>query len=220
MKKLLVTLAALAIGMSSLFAWTNIPTLGITGPVLNFINPIDSELDTIKINGTGLNLGYIGYFDFGLAFKDSTSIGFGTAHSNYFDNMESPSFGPLGIDITEIIGVGYGAIRTDNLFLGVFGNVGFSTDVAAAAKKTDEYNYGQALVVESFLVGADVTVVYTPSTIFSLFGSVSVNAAFGGIQTASEAINRETDRRNEHTDSFFAEPFVKILPTVGIAWKF
>lgn len=220
MKKIVLTLAALAIGMSSLFAWTNIPILGITGTIPTFITPADSELDTIKTNGVGLNLGYIGYFDFGLAFKDTTALGFGTAKSNYFDSLNSPFYGPFGIDFSEIIGVGYGVIRTDNLFLGVFGNIGVSTEIAVAAKKTNEYKTGKVIVAESLLLGTDVTAVYTPSKVFSLFASVSVNAAFGGVETASAVVYEGKDLKSHDEEWYSANPYLKVLPTIGIAWKF
>jgi len=226
MKKLLVSLAALAIGMSSLFAWTNTITLGIEGSVPTKTKTVISEGGDYTFNATGLELGYIGYFDTGLAFLDQTSVGFGTVKGDPFDSFTDPVFGPMNIEVNEIIGVGYGIIRTENLFLGAFGIIGSSTDIAFAGKKDENIANATTAVVESFLYGANISCVYTPSKVFSVFGSVSVCGTIGSTYFANGSIeiNKDDVEKSKVQDPTVKErlntPGIKILPTIGVAWRF
>lgn len=226
MKKLIALAVAITLSISSLFAWTNIINLGVEGSVPTHANTILDGAEDFTFNATGAEFGYIGYFDFGLAVFDHTSVGLGTVKGEPFDSFADPIFGPMNFEVNELLGVGYGIIRNENLFLGAFGIIGSSTDIAFAGKEAENIANATAVVSESFLYGANVTCVYTPSKIFSVFASVSFCGTIGITTFASQSmeINEEKIEKStlkkpavkEHLNS----PGIKVLPTIGVAWKF
>lgn len=223
MKKLIALAAAITLSATSLFAWTNIITLGTKGGVPVYADPVETEAPAFEFDAYGIDLSYIGFFDFGLAIKNSTSIGLGPSRSHDFDSLDGSYFGPMCVEVNETFGVGYGIIRKENLFLGIFGTVGCSTDVAFAGKKTGGIATGQAAVLESFYLGTDVTAVYTPSKVFSIYASLAASVGSGVMEIAEGRYNFRDEHDSKDygiSESFVVYPYFKFVPTLGIAWKF
>lgn len=221
MKKIIAGLAALVLGASSLFAWTNIVDLGITGSIPEKIETTGKNSSSYTFNNIGIDIGYIGIFDSNLAIKAATKVGLGSVDAAVLDAFTDPEIGPLNINATETIGVGYGFINTDNLFLGVFGNIGASCNVGVAAREDDDYRYATSVVSSTYFIGADISAVYTPTSIFSIYGSVSANIAYGMVTSGSIKQNL-SNRDDIVTDSkeHLTKPYFKLIPTIGVAWKF
>jgi len=229
MKKILGLAAALVIGMSSLFAWTNIITLGMTGSIPTVAEPVSSDYDTITFTTGGINIDYIGLFDSGLAVMSKTTCGFGRADSDLFSNI-GHSYGPYAISGMELLGVGYGVVNQDNLFVGVFGTAGYIAEAAFTVGKDSNTVSAGAVVLDAFVMGANVTAVYSPCKVFSLFASLSVNAGMGYIEQASGTADYKALKNYKDGDELPAadgdaveypvNPFVKIMPSIGIAWRF
>lgn len=224
MKKLVLGLAAMVIGMSSLFAWTNTIQLGVTGSVPEFITTTGKDSKDYKFNSTGISFGYIGTFDSGLALKANSNFGIGSISSDFLDNMPDVEFGPYNFNFTEIIGVGYNFINTDELLLGLYGTIGNSYNCAVAAKEKDDMGYAGVILVNSFLIGGELTAVYTPTDIFSVYASLSASVGLGDLSTitASKKLTNATeeDKPTSDTTDYLIKPYLKVLPSIGIAWKF
>lgn len=231
MKKILLTVAAMVIGMSSLFAWTNTIQLGVKGSFPEQIYTTGTRADKFTFNSTGIDIGYIGTFDCGLSLKGNCSAGVGSVKNSYLDNIQDAEFGPYNFNTTESIGVGYSFINTDVLFLGAYGNIGNSNNIAIAASHADDTGFGSCLANSNVFIGAEVAAVYTPVKIFSIYASISANLAFGNLTTASGSLkltnisrDMDDDERlrpdiTECTD-FLTKPFLFVKPSIGIAWKF
>lgn len=224
MKKLLLSLTALVIGMSSLFAWTNNIQLGISGSFPEMVTTRGENSSDYKFNNTGISIGYIGTFESGLSLKATSSFGMGSASGIHFDNFADSEFGPFNFNFTEILGVGYGIVNTDELFLGIFGTIGESYNYAIAAKEAGDYGYANIALSNSFLLGGAIDAIYTPTKIFSVYASLSASLAIGDLSTitASQKITNTSDNDKPDADvtDYLAKPYLKILPSIGIAWKF
>lgn len=222
MKKLLITVAALAIGMSSLFAWTNNIVLGVAGTIPTKVDTNCKELGTLKFNSIGMNMGYLGYADFGLSFLGESTFGFGTAKGGELKKWNSETFGPANFEMTQMLGVGYGVIRTDNMYLGLFGVAGWAIDAGVAWEQEDKEVAIKAAALESFNVGGNITAIYTPTNVFSIYASLTAGVAFGAVEYMDEVVSTKDldDDFEPKTDKYFADPFFRILPSIGIAWKF
>lgn len=221
MKKLIAGVAALVIGMGSLFAWTNIVEVGVAGSFPDFITTTGKDSTDYKFNNTGLNLGYIGVFDSNLAVKANTSIGIGSVDAKFLDNFADPELGPINFNATQTLGVGYRLINTDNLFLGLFGNIGASVNCGVAANQDDDYAYANSIATASYFVGADITAMYTPVKTFSIYASLSANAAYGAVvtETVKQNLSYEDDT-DTTTHEHLMKPYFLLRPSIGAAWKF
>lgn len=223
MKKLIAGLAALILGATSLFAWTNIIQLGVTGGVPEILTTYGTKSDTYTLNNIGVDFGYIGTFDSNLSLKANTRLGFGPASCKFLDNFPDKEISPLNFNVTEIFGVGYSFINTDTLFLALYGNIGNSTNCAFTAKQVDSYGYVNLITSSSWLFGGEIAAVYTPSEVFSIYASLSANYAFGELATVGAYYNFKSGESNDNdaeVEYFFSKPFFKLLPSIGIAWKF
>lgn len=230
MKKILGITAALLIGMSSVFAWTNFITFGGTVSSPTVAEPVDRDLDKVTFKTGGINIDYIGCFDSGLALMSKSTFGIGTTESNMSHNFDSYT-GTFAISGTELIGVGYSVVNQDNIFVGLFGTLGFTSDAAFAISKENNNLNASVATLSGFLTGIDVTAVYTPHKVFSLYASLSVNAGMGYLEGATgeadidalkDHIKNETKYEPGVSGEFecAVNPFVKILPSIGIAWRF
>jgi len=227
MKKILVAAAALVIGMGNLFAWTNIIQLGVKGAFPEYITTTGSNAENYKFNSTGIDLGYIGTFDCGLSIKADVNCGFGSAKSPYLSNLENVELGPVNFNSTESIGAGYSIINNDILFLGAYGNIGWSNNFALTAKQAEDKAFAYGLYTESFFVGGEVVAVYTPVKVFSLYASLSANVAFGSVARASGSVKITDVKGKEEVKPdvsdksiSLANPYLLVKPSIGIAWKF
>lgn len=221
MKKLFILPLVLIISMSSLFAWTNIIQLGLTSTTPELINETRTGNASYKMNGTGIDLGYIGIFDSKISLKANTRIGIGSASGTTFDNFSNPAIGPFNMNVTESIGVGYGFINTPQLYLGLFGIIGESVNCGVTAKEAAGTEYANLMVSSSFFLGGEVAAVYTPGQVFSLYASLSANVAFAnGIEIEARKDKSSNTDPSADTRHFLGKPYFKVIPSIGIAWKF
>jgi len=218
MKKLLVLCAVAVISVSNLFAFTNIVGGGIKGSVPEIL--ISTNQDPVKqmtLNNTGLNLMYIGCFNSGLSIKESLNYGIGSVRGYYMDSFATPMISPITFTVSNLVGVGYAIIHTENLYLGAFVNAGAETSFAGAFDKHSSQGVATCLG----LVGGDVTAVFTPGRLISIFASVSANVGFGG--TGGATISGYSHKHGPEYydwDVALVNPTFVLIPTIGIAFKF
>lgn len=222
MKKILGIVATLVFGsMAALSAktWTNVSGFGWNIPMeLSFSsNEFNNGEEVVLKCQTGLEGFYMGIHSSGFAVKGACDINY----SGINHEMDNTPY--LGINLNMQLGAGYAPFRSEKFTLGVFGMVGIdissfyceSTSYDSLANKniTSKYTEGFA----GYLIGGNITAVYTPVSCFSVFASCSVNYVTPG----------EYLRKAEFSDVYASSEnvystngTVKVIPTIGVSWKF
>ena len=199
-KKLIVA-AVLALSVSGAFAGKN-------GSVSNLglgiaFNPRKITVDSaaeydINSFGAGINLMGLGYQKegakaAGLTCKWSVNATFGSGDVNGTD-MD------FGMDFSLLLGVGYGFIKTDNMYLGLLGVIG-----------------GEANVLLKETSVADVTFIYTPVKVFSVYASCVAGVGFGHTFANMDS---KVDGIENLEDDDDIKPYFVCTPVIGVCWKF
>lgn len=222
MKKILGLALTFAIGsMAALSAktWTNNVGFGWNIPMdLSFnSNEFHNGEEILLKNQTGLELFYMGIHSNGFAVKGSFDI-------NYSGINHEMNYTPyIGINVNMQLGAGYAPFHSEKFTLGVFGMFGIDIssfycestayDNLAMKNITSKYTEGFG----GYMLGANITAVYTPVSTFSLFASCSVNYVAAG------AYLRKAEFSDVYANSeelFNTNGTVKVIPTIGISWKF
>lgn len=199
--------------------WTNIAGLGWNLPMDETFNAngYNNKEDIVLEGQTGADLFYMGIHKSGLAVKADSML-------NYTGiNHEMNGVPYIGLNETVMLGAGYAPINTDHLTLAFFGEAGvdastfYSTsssfDTNSNKKITQEYEEGFV----SFMLGGNITAMYTPKEHFSVFASCSVNRVFPGAYLFKAQFS---DVYADSEDTYITNATIKIIPTVGICWKF
>ncbi len=221
MKKILGIFASLIFGsMTALSAngWTNAAGFGWNLP-MDFTFSADdynNGEDVVLENQTGLEFFYMGIGENGFAVKGAFDLNY----SGINHEINNTPF--IGVNLNCQLGAGYAPINSEKFTLGLFGMIGLdasafyseSTSYDSLAQKniTSEYSEGQI----GYMLGGNVTAVYTPSVRFSLFASCSVNYVTPGIFLVKAEF---CDVYADSEDYFETESSVKVIPTIGICWK-
>lgn len=218
MKKRFILLAVAALSVSNMFAFTNIVGGGIKGSVPEFISSVNNDPNKqMVLNSTGIDLMYIGVFNSGISVKESVNIGFGSVNDYYLNSFSSPMISPVNFAVSDLLGIGYGFIRTEKLYVGTFFNIGGEYNGSGAFDTQNYLGMGTCLL----LVGGDITAVFTPGRMISLFASVSANVGFGMCGN----ISVRTGYRDWYPEDFswdvrMVRPTLVMIPTIGIAFRF
>lgn len=205
MKKTLFTLVALLVGFTaSAKSYTNNIGWGLRAPAYSKI-----EIDAPGYNGenelwpAGFDVQYLGYFDNGFSIKGNFDLSFSWV------TVAGKEEDMFSVAATERIGLGYGIVRTEKVYFGMFGFLGVdSTVMFKSIGPNDLYT-----VCTRVIVGADPTIVFTPGKTFSLYGSCGVGVGFG---TATA----EVKGPNSSSKNFDLEPSFVMYPVIGMSWKF
>lgn len=226
MKKIIALVAALAVSVTSLFAYTNLIGVGV-----QIVSPVevDHGSDMVsKVNATGLNFTYVGAADGGFSFKYNGNVGFGSYDTLIKGKSMYSMLDPylqMNIEFNSLFGVGGAIIRNDKFFLGLYGNVGFSVDVCVVGCEMDIGGYDVSatttLVTPGFLVGGDVTFAFTPSKVFSIYASISANMEIAPLTTSETVASYDGSSHVLDDDSIeIVDPAFKLIPTIGVSWRF
>ena len=214
MKKFISIMTVLFAAIGLTHAYTNVIFLGVNGNIpfeYSATGESPEEIAKFKSKSVGFDLGYIGATDAGFTFKIHATTDFGLISSN---SSILASYGDmLNINSLSLVGLGYRIINDEKINFSIFGNIGFNLDNGLYLTSDST----AVTVATSFVCGADATVVFTPSKVFSFYGSVSVNAAWTGI--AISIIEPDSSSKPVYTyvtDS----PHLLLAPTIGIAWRF
>lgn len=220
MKKLFIKIAFFIFGATNVFAWTNITQFGIKGSVPKKITTNGDFSADYTFNSTGMELGYIGIFNSGLAIKGDVNLGLGSITGD-FSTFSNPDLPPMNFNVAEKLGVGYSFINSDKITLAAFFDFGVSLDYAISMKKFIDKTVTTSLENKAFFLGGDITAIFTPSKIFSLYASVSTNIAFSQLTANTKIENNDDEYLTDYySEDYFAKPYLMILPSVGLAWKF
>lgn len=222
MKKILGIALILVFGsVAALSAdtWTNIAGFGWNLPMEETFsaNTYNNGEDIVLESQTGIQGFYMGTHRNGLAVKADTSLNYSGI------NHEINNTPYIGVNETVQVGLGYAPINSGKLTLAVVGQAGLDVsafyatmsrfDTQANKKITEEYEEGFV----SFMLGGNVTAIYTPKSNFSVFASCSVNRVFPGVYVFKSTFS---DVYANTDDSYVTNATIKIIPTVGVCWKF
>lgn len=168
-------------------------------------------------NQTGLEVNYIGISQRGFAVK--TSAGINYSEINHVMN-NTPY---MGANVNLQLGAGYAPLRSDRFTLALFGIAGLddsafyseSTNFDSTFSKdiTSKYTEGQI----GAMLGGNITAAYTPSKSFSVFASCSVNRVVPGLYVLTAEFS---DIYANSEDTYETNTTLKVIPTIGICWKF
>ncbi len=232
MKKIIIVTSLLLIGMSAFAgeAWKNHVGFGLrlpTGMSADISNkntdwelkmPVQTGID-LTYTGVHMKTGFSvrGFMDYNLSSSNITAM-----------NPDNTDL--YGLNIDAGIGAGWAPIRNKFLLLGLYGVLGldmsYFPDAAADIKldstttvaNTVMYTYGTAFV------GGNATLIWTPlGGRFSIFGSATAAYNLPSIYSVEYETRYEYARDTQKTtkaDRFDVSPAVKIIPTIGLSWRF
>lgn len=222
MKKILGIIGALVLGsMTALSAkeWKNIAGFGWNLPT-DFTFTADDYKNGEEVvleNQTGLELFYMGIGKKGFAVKAAADLnGSGINHE-----FEKTPF--IGANINLQIGAGYAPIHSEKFTVGIFGMLGIdaspfyaestSYDTSFHKEITSKYTEGQI----GYMLGGNITAMYSPKQSFNLYASCSVNYVTPGIYL----VRAEFSDIYANSENYFdTNSSIKVIPTIGISWNF
>ncbi len=187
--------------------------------------PFQTGLD-ISYTGVHMRSGFSvrGFMDYNL-----TTSNIGSINPKINDNV-------IGFNFDGALGLGWAPVRNDYLLLGFYGMAGIDfstfTDVCIerneSQDKKKDSNYLKTIQRYSyttFLVGGNATAIWTPTgNRFSIFGSATVGYNLPGLFESSTKITRNKAKDDDDDLDFYDEYYttgtLKIIPTIGISWRF
>lgn len=217
MKKILAFVMAIGMSLSaSAFAKTYTNNLGFG---ITFPQPIKYEVTsgaakdsrTEALNG-GFDFQYLGYFDFGLAFKANLEL---TVGNETFTNSVGKEVwnDNSGIESSFRLEAGYGFVRTDHVFVGLFAFFGSDYYLSECTVKSIKYKISYS----GATFGIDPAIIFTPNDCFSLYASCGLGVSFD--DKMKFTIKNEITDREESGKCDVKNRFV-LYPAFGICWKF
>lgn len=222
MKKILGILITFAIGsMAALSAktWTNIAGFGWNIPMdFSFTsNEYKNGEEIVLKNQTGIEGFYIGVHKNGFAVKGAADVNF----SGINHEMDLTPY--TGINVNLQLGAGFSPWHSERFTFGIFGMIGI--DASAFYAEKTAYNTQFSTTITSkytegyigYMLGGNITTVYTPASCFSLFASCSVNYVTPGVYLFKAEYS---DIFANSNNTFETNGTMKIIPTIGVCWKF
>lgn len=222
MKKILGIIGAMVLGsMAALSAksWTNIAGFGWNIP-MDFSFTADEYKNGEEVvleNQTGLEMSYMGIGKKGFAVKTAFDLNY----SGINHEFENTPF--LGVNVNLQTGLGYAPVHSEKFTFGLFGMMGLNASAFASESTTynsfeqkeitSKYSEGQI----GYMLGGNITAMYTPKSHFSLYASCSVNYVTPGIYLVKAEFS---DVYGNSEEVFDTNGTVKIIPTIGVCWKF
>ena len=239
MKKICIFVTTLLIGMSAFAgeSWNNHVGFGFRAPTGMTLSEYDSDKDWslrmpvqagIDVSYTGVHmatgLSVRGFMDYNISLSDIKRI-----NPKHDDNV-------VGFNLDGAIGIGFAPIRNKYLLLGFYGIAGVDYSAfpdfyiekhesSDNKKKSNSTKTTQWYTYESFLVGGNATAIWTPTgNRFSVYGSATVGYNLPGLfqtTTRIKTYNKNDDTEKEYyTDDFYTTGSLKVIPSIGISWKF
>lgn len=173
--------------------------------------------EVVLENQTGLEVIYMGIGQKGFAVKTSFDI-------NYSEiNHEMNGVPYTGANVNLQLGAGFAPVRSDRFTLALFAVAGLDAsafysestnfDSAFSRDITSKYTEGQI----GAMLGGNITAAYTPSKSFSVFASCSVNHVTQGLYVLTAEFS---DVYANSEDTYETNTALKVIPTIGVCWKF
>lgn len=199
--------------------WTNFAGFGWNLPMDETFTADDynNGEEIVLENQTGLEGFFMGFNQNGFAVKSSADINWSGI------NHEMNGVPYAGVNVNLQVGAGFAPLRSNSFTLALFGMVGLDAsafysestryDTAFNENITSKYTEGQI----AYMLGGNITAIYTPTESFSVFASCSVNRVTSGLYVFKAEFS---DVYANSDDSYETNPTLKIIPTIGVCWKF
>lgn len=222
MKKIIAFLFAAALAFSASAEITNYAGFGWRIPTSATVESKNrTEKADVKFKTqTGLSFDYAGTFESGFSMRGIIDLNYsGSDLKVGFDEGDEM----MGINFMLLAGVGYAPVRTEKMFLGLYGVVGVDVTTLMYEESRTSYlykdKYELTLTHSAPVIGANATFIYTPAKSFSLFASVCANLMLPAEFKTESTIEEDGEKLkfDNKTDCIAAFKFV---PTIGICWKF
>ena len=224
MKKIFIFTALFMIS-SGLFAgekWKNHLGFGWRLPTGMTLHNETTGYENLKMSWqTGLNLSYTGVLmSNGFSIRVIVDECFTTSNLEIADpDSQVSSFPGYNSDI--LFGAGWAPIRNKNFFLGFYGMLG--CDISAFYYDTDglwpsdsKVRRTQRVYYASFLPAVNATFVWTPTgDHFSLFATTSV-----AYSCPTKIFYEYEEGSSSEKTSSITRGGTKVIPAVGISWRF
>lgn len=234
MKKIIVLASMFLIGMSAFAgeAWKNHLGFGWrvpTGMVVSDTNK-DSDWELKLPVQSGLDLTYTGVH-MASGFSVRAFMDYNITSSNVPPINPNDDYNLYGFNTDIAIGAGWAPVRNKFFLLGFYGIVGldftylFDTDTSvkvtdASVIQTEVVSYASAFV------GGNATLAWTPvGGRLSVYGSATACYNLPGLvtydfETRYEPINNGEPRSTKVSDTKKVFGAIKLIPSVGISWRF
>lgn len=220
MKKILVIAASLLLSTSAFAgeAWKNFLGFGWRLPTSSKMYTEKQGIPNLKMPfQTGIDASYTGVL-MSNGFSVRALVDTNFSNSDVDTPAGSEISYLIGINQDLLIGAGWAPIRTDMFFFGFYGMIGYDFTVLtydSTAFNSKDPKFRQTVYYASFLPALNATFAWTPVNRFSLFASATLG------YNCPTYIHYETEDGDQKTeDKTLSRGGVKVIPTVGICWKF
>ena len=219
MKKILAAAVAIALSVTSAFAYSHNVGVGFTVPISSVGTSQVGESDIFQI-GYGVHGFYAGILDCGFTFKVTESVGLSTSKDVKVQNTNAN----YGIFANTSVGAGWSFINTDKMTLSALGMLGF---ILSAYPKNESlfyqgflHDYTYTLGVVMFDVGGDLYFSYKLGENIGLFANVEARYLVAGTEfgSISDTWNGKTTTSTIELGDLKGK--FHVAPTIGISWKF
>lgn len=224
MKKffILMTFFMLSAGLFAGEAWNNHLGFGWRLPTSLTLHSESKDYENLKMSvQTGLNISYTGVLmSNGFSVRAIVDQCFTTSNLDISDpDSRISSFPGLTCDI--LLGAGWAPVRTKNLFFGFYGMIGcdftlFYYDTDYFWPSDSKVRRTQMAYYASLLPALNATFAWTPTgEHFSLFATVSV-----AYSCPTKIFYEYDDGNGNVKSSSLTRGGTKVIPAVGISWRF
>lgn len=220
MKKVLIIAAALLMSASAFTgeAWNNHVGFGWRLPSPSTMHTEKKDWENLKMWQSGIDLQYTGVL-MSNGFTVHAMIDYAISNSNYDTRPGAELSSLWGFNTDLLVGAGWAPIRTKELFFGFYGMLGYDITVLGYDSESfdsDKTIYKDYVGYMAFLPAVNATFVWTPAKTFSLYATASVG------YNCPTVIYRELESGGHDKEKFksLSRGGVKVIPAVGISWKF
>ena len=238
MRKIIIFASILLIGVSAFAgeAWNNHVGFGFKVPTGMTVSEIDNNSDwKLKMPvQSGIDFTYTGvHMASGFSVRGFMDYNLSTSNIGSIDPKNNAKL--YGFNFDSAVGLGWAPIRNKFLLLGVYGVAGidyslFPDTYTVKTDSTKKDDIGTITTVlthnyMSFFAGGNATAIWTPfGNRFSIFGSATVAYNLPGVYeltTSTTTTTLKDDSKTvQYTDKYDASGALKVIPAVGVSWRF
>ena len=239
MKKILILALVLLTGMSAFAgeAWNNHVGVGFRIPTGMSIYEYNGNTDwKLKMPlQTGIDFTYTGvHMRTGLSVRGFMDYNLSTSNIDKINPNKDDKV--IGFNFDGAIGIGWAPIRGDHLLVGFYGIAGVDYSIfpdiyVERHEKSEKKNISdstktvQNYAYTAFFAGGNATAIWTPTgNSFSIFGSATVAYSLPGICEISSATKTKRTKNDSdkdvYSDEYYTTGALKVIPTVGVSWRF
>lgn len=239
MKKIFISALILLTGMAAFAgdAWNNHVGFGFRIPTGMSVYEYNGNTDwKLKMPlQTGIDISYTGvHMKTGLSVRGFMDYNLSTSNIDRINPNNNEKV--IGFNFDGALGVGWAPIRNDYLLIGFYGIAGIDCTILPDLyverhektennKLSDSTKTVQSYAYTAFFAGGNATAIWTPTgNSFSIFGSATVGYSLPGVCEISNKIKTKNSKdksdKEYYSDEYYTTGALKVIPAVGVSWKF